>query len=109
MLDQPGLALAAIAQVLPGECIRSWLQLHQNMSMSLIAIHTAHFLDFKGRVTKPSLKNFQLVHWDHNANHTGTDLMMMFGKKGHDEYVMDFSYPLNTLQAFGLGEWWQFH
>lgn len=63
-----------------------------------------HYLDFKGRVTKLSLKNFQLVHWDHNTNQLGNDLVLLFGKKGHDEYAMDFCYPVNTLQAFAIGE-----
>jgi hypothetical protein len=63
-----------------------------------------HYLDFKGRVTKASLKNFQLVHWDHNSNQLGTDIVLLFGKKAEDEYAMDFAYPLNLLQATALGE-----
>jgi hypothetical protein len=65
-----------------------------------------HYLDFKGRVTKLSMKNFQLVHWDHNSNQLGNDLVMQFGKRGHDEYALDFCYPLSLLQAFALGGWW---
>jgi hypothetical protein len=64
-----------------------------------------HYLDFKGRVTKLSMKNFQLVHWDHNSNQLGNDLVMQFGKRGHDEYALDFCYPLSLLQAFALGRW----
>jgi hypothetical protein len=63
-----------------------------------------HYLDFKGRVSKVSMKNFQLVHWDHNSNHLGNDLVMLFGKRGGHEYAMDFCYPLNALQAFALGK-----
>jgi hypothetical protein len=63
-----------------------------------------HYLDFKGRVTKVSGKNFQLVHWDHNANQLGTDLVLLFGKRGHGEFALDFSYPMTPLQAFALGE-----
>jgi hypothetical protein len=63
-----------------------------------------HYLDFKGRVTEISLKNFQLVHWDHNRNQLGTDLVLLFGKKEASKYAMDFCYPMNALQAFALGE-----
>lgn len=49
------------------------------------------------------MKNFQLVHWDHNRNQLGTDLVLLFGKKEHSEYAVDFCYPMNTLQAFALG------
>lgn len=62
-----------------------------------------HYLDFKGRVREVSLKNFQLVHWDHNRNQLGTDLVLLFGKKEHSEYAVDFCYPMNALQAFALG------
>lgn len=63
-----------------------------------------HYLDFKGRVREVSPKNFQLVHWDHNRNQLGTDLVLLFGKKEHSEYALDFCYPMNALQAFALGE-----
>ena len=64
-----------------------------------------HYLDFKGRVTKSSLKNCQLVHWDHNTDQLGSDLVFLFGKRGHEEFAMDFSYPLNMVQALGIGEY----
>lgn len=66
--------------------------------------HAVHYLNFKGRVTEVSLKNFQLVHWDHNRNQLGIDLVLLFGKKEASEYAMDFCYPMNALQAFALGE-----
>lgn len=63
-----------------------------------------HHLDFRGRVTKVSVKNFMLVAWDHNSNTLGNELAMMFGKRGHEEYACDFAYPLNAMQAFALGK-----
>jgi hypothetical protein len=63
-----------------------------------------HYLDFKGRAHECSLKNFQLVHWDHNRNQLGTDLVLLFGKKERSEYAVDFCYPMSALQAFALGE-----
>eukprot|EP00877_Chromochloris_zofingiensis_P003258 jgi/Chrzof1/12933/Cz07g13010.t1 len=61
-----------------------------------------HVLDFKGRVTKASVKNFQLVHWDAHTNNLSSDLAMAFGKNDKDLYAMDFGYPLNAAQAFAL-------
>lgn len=69
----------------------------------LYHVYIVHYLDFKGRVTEVSSKNCQLVHWDHNSNRLGTDLVLLFGKKGHGEYALDFSYPMTPLQAFALG------
>jgi hypothetical protein len=54
-------------------------------------------------VTKSSAKNFQLVHWDHNAGRLGTDMAMQFGKRGGEEFALDFAWPLSALQAFALG------
>ncbi len=62
-----------------------------------------HYLDFKGRVTRSSAKNFQLVHWDHNSGATG-HMAMQFGKRGGEEFVVDFAWPLSALQAFAMGE-----
>lgn len=54
-------------------------------------------------MTEGSAKNLQLVHWDHNRNQLGADLVLLFGKRGAGEYALDFSYPLTPLQAFALG------
>lgn len=62
-----------------------------------------HTLDFKGRVKEASVKNFQLVAWNHNTNKLGGDIILMFGKYSDDVYTCDFAYPLNALQAFALG------
>lgn len=62
-----------------------------------------HYLDFRGRATKTSSKNFQLVHWDHNSGALGAELALQFGKRGGDEFVLDFAWPLSALQAFSLG------
>lgn len=53
---------------------------------------------------KSSTKNFQLVHWDHNTEALGSDLTMQFGKRGGEEFVLDFAWPLSALQAFAIGE-----
>ncbi|CAM9625306.1 unnamed protein product, partial [Chrysoparadoxa australica] len=54
-------------------------------------------LNFKGRVTVPSVKNFQLVSPD-DINH----IVCQFGKVGEDRFNLDYRAPLNAFQAFGI-------
>lgn len=53
-------------------------------------------LNFRGRVTVPSVKNFQLVGAD------PTDVLCQFGKVGEDRFHLDYKQPLNAVQAFAL-------
>jgi len=54
-------------------------------------------LDFDGgRVTKPSVKNFQLLSTDGEENVT-----FQFGRIGNNTFTMDFGYPFTPVQAFG--------
>jgi len=55
----------------------------------------AYCLNFSGRVTKPSVKNFQLV-----TNENQQYIVMQFGKTGKDTFTMDYQFPLCPLQAF---------
>lgn len=54
-------------------------------------------LNFKGRVSVPSVKNFQLVAPDEIEN-----VICQFGKIGEDRFHLDFKAPLNAFQAFAL-------
>eukprot|EP00898_Chlorokybus_atmophyticus_P007952 jgi/Chlat1/8158/Chrsp76S07615 len=63
-------------------------------------------LDFRGRVTMASVKNFQLV-----AAHPGEDkplsgddgpVLLQFGKVGKDVFTMDYRQPLSAFEAFAL-------
>ena len=54
-------------------------------------------LNFKGRVTTPSVKNFQLV-----PEEDIDDILCQFGKVGDDRFHLDFKSPLNAFQAFCL-------
>ena len=54
-------------------------------------------LNFYGRATVASVKNFQLVHED-NLDH----VMLQFGKVGKDVFTMDFQHPMSALQAFAI-------
>lgn len=54
-------------------------------------------LDFHGRVTMASVKNFQIAH-EANTEY----VVMQFGKCDKDLYTCDYSYPFCALQAFAL-------
>lgn len=54
-------------------------------------------LNFNGRVTIPSVKNFQLVPPTNNNN-----VVCQFGKVGADHFHLDYKAPLNAIQAFAL-------
>ncbi|KAM0681815.1 Tubby- protein 3 [Glugoides intestinalis] len=55
-------------------------------------------LNFSGRVTKPSVKNFQVVH-----PLEPTYITLTFGKEEHNSYILDFTYPWSALNAFCVG------
>lgn len=59
-------------------------------------------LDFEGRVREPSVKNFQLVAWDHNTGRQGKDVLLQFGKLDSTTFILDFAFPLSVQTAFGL-------
>ncbi|KAG2185065.1 hypothetical protein INT43_000978 [Umbelopsis isabellina] len=54
-------------------------------------------LNFNGRVTQASVKNFQIVH-DNDLDY----IVMQFGKIDQDNFTMDFRYPLSPIQAFSI-------
>jgi tubby-related protein 1 len=57
----------------------------------------AYVLNFHGRVTMASVKNFQLIEAsDPEA------VLLQFGRVEQDKFTMDFMSPLTACQAFGL-------
>lgn len=57
----------------------------------------AYVLNFNGRVTMASVKNFQLVDPDEqNA------VVLQFGRVGKDEFTMDLQHPISPFQAFAV-------
>ncbi|EPS58599.1 hypothetical protein M569_16214, partial [Genlisea aurea] len=58
-------------------------------------------LNFHGRVTVASVKNFQLVG-DEVAAEGGGGVILQFGKVGKDVFTMDFGYPVSAFQAFAI-------
>ncbi|RDX85434.1 Tubby-like F-box protein 2 [Mucuna pruriens] len=63
-------------------------------------------LNFKGRVSVASVKNFQLVAAvdpSHNISAEEQEkAILQFGKIGKDIFTMDYRYPLSTFQAFAI-------
>uniref|UniRef100_A0A4W4FI72 Tubby C-terminal domain-containing protein n=1 Tax=Electrophorus electricus TaxID=8005 RepID=A0A4W4FI72_ELEEL len=57
----------------------------------------SYVLNFHGRVTQASVKNFQIVHPD-NEDY----IVMQFGKVAEDVFSMDYSFPMCALQAFAI-------
>eukprot|EP00997_Jenningsia_sp_PLL12_P007010 NODE_3608_length_753_cov_75.953125_g3026_i0.p1 GENE.NODE_3608_length_753_cov_75.953125_g3026_i0~~NODE_3608_length_753_cov_75.953125_g3026_i0.p1 ORF type:complete len:178 (+),score=52.33 NODE_3608_length_753_cov_75.953125_g3026_i0:32-535(+) len=57
----------------------------------------AYVLNFGGRVTMPSIKNFQLVDRE-----SPNQVMLQFGKVDTNRFNLDFQYPISGLQAFGV-------
>jgi hypothetical protein len=57
----------------------------------------SYVLNFHGRVTQASVKNFQIVH-DSDPEY----VIMQFGRVAEDVFTMDYRYPMCALQAFGV-------
>uniref|UniRef100_A0A1A7Z4R8 Tubby-like protein n=3 Tax=Iconisemion striatum TaxID=60296 RepID=A0A1A7Z4R8_9TELE len=81
----------------------------QNNSMdNLIELHNkapvwnddtqSYVLNFHGRVTQASVKNFQIVH-DNDPDY----IVMQFGRIAEDVFTLDYNYPMCALQAFAIG------
>lgn len=86
----------------------------------------SYVLNFHGRVTQASVKNFQIVH-DNDRKHiffskivivrstfhwlvfvlflqTLADyIVMQFGRIAEDVFTLDYNYPMCALQAFAIG------
>jgi len=68
---------------------------------ALINPQTGGFaLDFQGRVTETSIKNFQLQGPE--GIDGAREVLLQFGKIGADTFTMDVRYPLSPAQAFGI-------
>ena len=61
-------------------------------------------LNFNGRVTVASVKNFQLVASAENgvAGLEHENVILQFGKVGKDVFTMDYQYPISAFQAFAI-------
>ncbi len=133
----PDLCFANIWQECDGLLIR-----HQNRrTENIIELHNktpvwneetaSHVLNFNGRVTQASIKNFQIVHSKdceychpsihHPSIHPSTHpliylsiyllyifpfsvdyIVMQFGRIADDIFTLDFNYPMCAVQAFAI-------
>ncbi|RDX95476.1 Tubby-like F-box protein 3, partial [Mucuna pruriens] len=62
-------------------------------------------LNFHGRVTVASVKNFQLAALPENGlagPQEGEEVILQFGKVGKDLFTMDYGYPISAFQAFAI-------
>ncbi|KAG4381215.1 hypothetical protein GLYMA_15G098200v4 [Glycine max] len=61
-------------------------------------------LNFHGRVTIASVKNFQLVASAENrpAGPEHDKIILQFGKVGKDLFTMDYRFPISAFQAFAI-------
>ncbi|CAB1314598.1 unnamed protein product [Coregonus sp. 'balchen'] len=57
----------------------------------------SHVLNFNGRVTQASIKNFQIIHSKDEAY-----IVMQFGRVADDAFTLDYSYPMCAVQAFAI-------
>jgi len=57
----------------------------------------AYVLNFSGRVTMASVKNFQLVTPEDEDS-----VILQFGRVGKDLFTADLAWPLSPLQAFAI-------
>ncbi|VTJ66709.1 Hypothetical predicted protein [Marmota monax] len=73
------------------------LVLLQNKAPSWSDESGAYVLNFHGRVTRASVKNFQIVHPEDPDY-----LVLQFGRVAPDMFTMDFRFPLCPLQAFAI-------
>lgn len=82
----------------------------------------AHVLNFNGRVTQASVKNFQLIDkssahhhnegrldkrgincGDNKSKSNGKEhVVLQFGRVAKDEFTLDFQWPMSPVQAFAI-------
>mmetsp|Transcript_26748 Transcript_26748/g.72275 ORF Transcript_26748/g.72275 Transcript_26748/m.72275 type:complete len:536 (+) Transcript_26748:333-1940(+) len=97
-----------------GECLdkAKHKELPQDLESKLIILSNrpptwdkdlmAYTLNFDKRIKIASVKNLQLVSWDHNSDAQGENVMLQFGKLGEDLFALDFGYPFTIESAFAL-------
>ena len=57
----------------------------------------SYVLNFKGRVTQASVKNFQIIHEEDPEY-----VVLQFGRVNENVFTMDYNYPMTAIQAFGI-------
>ncbi|KAK0137650.1 Tubby [Merluccius polli] len=78
-------------------CLENLIELH-NKAPVWNDDTQSYVLNFHGRVTQASVKNFQIVH-DNDPDY----IVMQFGRVAEDVFTLDYNYPMCALQAFAIG------
>mmetsp|Transcript_11899 Transcript_11899/g.19645 ORF Transcript_11899/g.19645 Transcript_11899/m.19645 type:complete len:561 (+) Transcript_11899:86-1768(+) len=71
----------------------------QNKTPKWDEAHGGHVLNFQGRVTESSVKNFQLC-WP--GGEDPDQVVLQFGRVGKHKFNMDLRFPLSPFQAFSI-------
>lgn len=68
--------------------------------------HGGHVLNFQGRVTESSVKNFQLCPADLPSSETRSssslhsdDVVLQFGRVAKHKFTLDVRYPMSPMQV----------
>jgi len=74
-------------------------QWNASKNVKLTFVETSTYVyDFKGRVTMPSIKNFQMVpEADGRTGNTLGEFLLQFGKNGKDSFICDVQFPLSIF------------
>lgn len=80
------------------ETARKHLLIYENRQPKWNEDIGSYVLNFDKRVSLASVKNFQLI----DPSSSNGKVLMQFGKKGQDEFIMDVQYPLSLFQAFAV-------
>jgi tubby-related protein 1 len=80
------------------ETARKHLLIYENRQPKWNEDIGSYVLNFDKRVSLASVKNFQLI----DPTSSNGKVLMQFGKKGQDEFIMDVQYPLSLFQAFAV-------
>jgi len=76
----------------------------ENLEPDWVDSLRTHSIDFQGRATLPSTRNFQLNIIGH-PNVKSDEIILLFGCVSafpEEIYTCDFKWPLSPLQAFGI-------
>jgi tubby-related protein 1 len=81
----------------------------ENIKAKWDDVHGGHVLNFNGRVTESSVKNFQLKVVGRYGSNTVANqcvedetVVLQFGRVGKNEFTMDVRWPLSPFQAFSI-------
>ncbi|XP_023562455.1 tubby-related protein 2 [Octodon degus] len=77
--------------------VRQGLVLLQNKTPVWSDENDAFVLNFHGRVTRASVKNFQIIY-----PNKPDKVVLQFGRVAPNTFTMDFCFPLCPLQAFAI-------